>query len=261
MKTKIDKDLANELKRRHEQDWDYGPGWGAATCTTYKTRRYFSKELSQRIISEAARLHAIWKAKLNKIPASKRYAMVESSIFWKSWDIIPELKRACHYDFDRGGNAECRIEGVAVPGNEPEKPLAIYVQCLTQTLKKYKGNYTIKPVSDDPAKLCLKIARRDADTFITWPSGNFGRLKQEIFWDPECEQFYCLYETNVSTKEIPESARRRNWARKRKHNEFFGLIKDLQKTLLEAGIQIVGLERDRWNDVTGIKCIYPTEIA
>jgi len=257
--SKLSKEVSQELKRQHERDWNNGPGWGAAISVPYKTRRYFSKEDSQKIIEQAAIIIKNWEKKLKKVPAKQRFLEWCRPFGDK---LIPELTGGTEQHFADLGNDECRIEGVSVPykvcGDLTEKSgrWAIYV--LPFHLQLW-GKWCVKVQSTEPAKLKLKLNCASRETWHWCDSEPYG-FNDGVYWDKDREQFYCLYEIKAKSTPIPERERKRAWPRGKKHKEFKDACKALQEKLMSVGVIINGV-KNAGSYEAYVDCIHPGDVT
>ena len=270
------KEVLEKINRQHDYyDWDFGPGWGAATSCPYRTRRYLSKEASDAIVSEVKSILKTWEKKLRKIPAKQR--MLDKY----GYELCPELNNGGTWKFKTVGNEECMLRTVTVPSTVSywdrdvhvtrEVRMAVYVQPIFVDFNR--GKHSVKTFSPDkPGSWKLEWTWAKQPDFGTcgrsFVNEVAGNCNSRLFWDKELNQFYVIYETKVSTDPIPPEMRKTNWARSRKHKEFMQKCRELQKKLLNAGIEIVRIIQDGYTHVPWagcrnayVECVWPGEIG
>ena len=269
------KEVLEKINRQHDHyDWDFGPGWGAAKSCPYRTRRYLSKEASDAIVSEVNGILKAWEKKLKKIPAKQR--MLDKY----GYELCPELDNGGTWKFNKVGNEECMLRTVTVPVEvfywekdarvRREFRMAIYVQPIFVDFNR--GKYSVKTFSPDkPGSWKLEWTWAKYPDFLgdrSFAQDVAGKCDGRIYWDKETGRFYMRYETFISTDPIPPEMRKKNWARGRKHKEFMQKCRELQKKLLNAGIEIVRIVQDGYSHVPWagcrdayVECVWPGEIG
>ena len=231
--SRISRELKNEIESLHRGDYDCG-AWGEATSTPYRIKTYLTRAQSERIKAAYEALRGRVEAKLAEVPRSRQEGRVHR--FGYAGELLGDVPDEMNL-----------LEGETLRG------WRLCAKTLNHVVfRNGRGHFELRPYSLDDV---VVDASANSSGYPSY--SRFMRL--QICWDAERRLYYALEWERASTRPIPESQRRRNWARAGKWREFLGECAKLRGELLSADVEINGVVRDggQFHDKTYIDCAAP----
>lgn len=230
--SRISRELKNEIESIHRGDYDCGD-WGAATSTPYRVKTYLTHAQSERIKAAYEALRGRVEAKLAEVPRSRQEGR--------------------NYRFEYAGFLSDSPDEMNLLEGETLLGRRLCAKTLDHVVfRNGRGHYELRPYSLDDVIVDGSVNSSGYPSYSRY-------MRLQVYWDAERQLYYVLEWERASTQPIPESQRRRNWARAGKKREFLGECAKLREELLSAGVEINGVVRDggQFHDKTYVDCAAP----
>lgn len=230
--SRISRELKNEIESLHRGDYDCGD-WGAATSTPYRVKTYLTSAQSERIKAAYEALRGRVEAKLAEVPRSRQEGR--------------------NYRFEYAGFLSDSPDEMNLLEGETLRGYRLCAKTLNHIVfRNGRGHYELRPYSLDDVIVDGSVNCSGYPSYSRY-------MRLQVYWDAERQLYYVLEWERASTQPIPESQRRRNWARAGKRREFLGECAGLRERLAAAGVEIMRVVRDggQFHDKIYIDCAAP----